>query len=76
VEAYLGELYNDVDQLSDSIRSYQASLELFSQLDKDTAVENYYNTIITVYNMLGLSYLNRDANEDGVSLLGKATIVY
>lgn len=26
--------------------------------------------------MLGLSYLNRDLNEDGVSILGKSTLVY
>lgn len=76
VEAQLGELYNDVDQLSDSVRAYQASLELFSKLDKDFPLERYYNVLITVYNMLGLTYLNRDLNEEGVSLLGKATVVY
>lgn len=76
IEAQLGELYNDVDQLSDSIRAYQTALELFSQLDKDFPVERFYHFLITVYNMLGLTYLNRDLNEEGVALLGKATVVY
>lgn len=65
-----------MDQTNDSVKSYQAALESFSQLPKETPLHNFYNSLINIYNMLGLTYLNRETNEEGVSLLGKASLVY
>ena len=54
----LGEIYSEVDQLSDSVRSYEAALVGLSQLSSHK-LSLFYNHLIVAYNMLGLSYINR-----------------
>lgn len=54
----LGELYNEVEQNSDSTRSYQRALACFEQL---TSLEShaFSQYLIVIYNMLALSFVNR-----------------
>lgn len=59
VFSLLGEIYNDVEQINDSVKSYQAALEEIIKLPSAEA-SKYYQYILFVYNNLGLSYLNRD----------------
>lgn len=59
VFSLLGEIYNDVEQINDSVKSYQAALEKIIKLPSAEA-SKYYQYILFVYNNLGLSYLNRD----------------
>lgn len=71
----LGELYNDVEQLSDSLRSYQHALDAFTHLLPEET-HGFYHYLIVVYNMLGLSHVNREDNEQGLGCLAKAEQVY
>jgi tetratricopeptide (TPR) repeat protein len=75
VHCVLGELYNDVEQLSDSVRSYQAALSQLTSLPPSDAVR-FYQYLLIVYNMLGLSYVNREDVEQGLGCLAKATQLY
>jgi hypothetical protein len=59
VHCTLGEIYNDVEQTSDSVKSYQAALQELTNLPS-TEIWKFYQYLIVVYNNLGLSYLNRD----------------
>lgn len=61
---HLGDIYADVDQTSDSIRSYQKALEVFSKSSerKDFPIDRYYIVLLQIYNMLGLSYVNIEEN--------------
>jgi hypothetical protein len=61
VDCILGEIYNDVEQISDSVKSYQSALEGISKLSP-TDTWKYYQYLIVIYNNLGLSHLNRDEN--------------
>ena len=54
----LGEIYSDVDQLSDSVRSYELALIGMSKLSQQD-IPKFYTNLIVVYNMLGISYINR-----------------
>lgn len=74
-QCLLGELYNDVEQLSDSLRSYQHALEALALLAPQEA-HGFYQYLIVVYNMLGLSHINREDNEQGLACLAKAEQVY
>lgn len=71
----LGELYNDVEQLSDSVRSYQTALSQLTALPPCEAVR-FYQYLLLVYNMLGLSYVNREEVEEGLGCLAKAAQLY
>ena len=59
VNSILGELFNDVEQISDSVKSYECALEGISRLPP-TEAWKYYQYLIVIYNNLGLSHLNRD----------------
>jgi hypothetical protein len=71
----LGELFNDVEQLSDSLRSYQQALASLTQLSTQET-HKFYHYLIVIYNMLGLSHVNREDNEQGLGCLAKASQVY
>lgn len=71
----LGEIYNEVEQLSDSVRSYEAALESLSMLSPLESFQ-YCQYFLVVNNMLGLSYINRDQNEEGLGCFGKAMTIY
>ena len=75
VYTVLGEIYNDVEQTNDSVKSYQAALEEFSSL-KQEDTHKFYQYLIVIYNNLGLSYLNRDENELGLGCLAKSCQIY
>jgi hypothetical protein len=60
-QCILGELYNDVEQLSDSLKSYQLALESLTHLPTQET-QAFYQYLIVVYNMLGLSHVNREDN--------------
>jgi len=59
VHCILGEIYNDVEQINDSVKSYQSALEAISKLPP-TDTWKYYQYLIVIYNNLALSHLNRD----------------
>jgi hypothetical protein len=71
----LGELFNDVEQSSDSTRSYQKALTSFELLSLQDA-HRFYQYLIVIYNMLALSYINREDNEQGLGCLGKSSQIY
>lgn len=54
----LGELYNDVEQNSDSTRSYQKALQCFEELSSLES-HGFSQYLIVIYNMLALSFVNR-----------------
>jgi tetratricopeptide (TPR) repeat protein len=71
----LGEIYSDVEQLSDSIRSYQRALTYFTKFSAQE-VHKFYQYLIIIYNMLGLSYINKEDNEQGLGCLAKSCQIY
>lgn len=71
----LGEIYNEVEQTSDSVRSYEAALLSMQKLPS-AQTWKYYHYLIVIYNNLGLSNLNRDENETGLGCLARAEQVY
>lgn len=75
VHCIMGELYNDVEQTSDSVRSYHVALQELSNVNP-LETWKFYQYLIVIYNNLGLSYLNRDENEMGLGCLAKAEEVY
>ena len=67
-----------MEQNSDALRSYQKALEIFerSSEDKEFKIDRYYSQLLQIYNLLGLSYVNIDKNEEGVGMLAKAMNIY
>lgn len=67
-----------MDQTGDSLKSYQKALEIFSVSSeiKGFEIDKYYPQLLQIYNLLGLSYLNIDQNEEGVGMLAKAMSIY
>lgn len=59
VYCVLGEIYNDVEQINDSVKSYQQALDSISKL-QPTETWKFYQYLIVIYNNLALSHLNRD----------------
>jgi hypothetical protein len=57
--------------LSDSLKSYQAALAALTQLTPQQ-VHSFYHYLIVIYNMLGLSHINREDNQQGMGCLLKA----
>ena len=75
VDCVLGEIYADVEQLSDSLKSYSSALRELMKLEA-REVRGFANYLIVVYNMLGLSLTNREDNELGLGCLARANQVY
>ena len=71
----MGEIYSDVEQTSDSIRSYEQALEQLSHLEEDE-LSSFMNYAAITYNMLGLSYVNRESYAQGIGCLAKAYAIY
>jgi len=71
----LGEIYNDVEQIHDSVNSYRASLNSLMALSP-LETNKYALYLMLVYNNLGLSYINRDENDQGLGCIVKAEQVY
>ena len=71
----MGDIYTEVDQLGDSLRSYQRALDSFRGLPPSQA-HAHHHYLLVIYNMLGLSYLNREDLEQGLGCLGKAYKLY
>ena len=59
VQCVLGEIYNDVEQINDSVKAYESALDWITKL-QPTDTWKYYQYLIVIYNNLGLSHLNRD----------------
>ena len=62
MDIVLGEIYAEVEQTSDSVRSYEAALQSLAKLNENDA-KKFVQYFLVVYNMLGLSYINRDLND-------------
>jgi tetratricopeptide (TPR) repeat protein len=75
VHTILGGIYSDVEQLSDSLSSYEQALAGVAEL-KAEEVPKFGNTLIVLYNMLGFSYINREHIAEGVGCLAKAMEIY
>ena len=75
VDIVLGEIYAEVEQTSDSVRSYESALQGLANLKESEALK-FGNYFVVVYNMLGLSYINRDLNDEGLGCFSKAMDIY
>ena len=75
VQLALAELYSEVDQLSDSVRSYEAALVSLSRLPKGQ-LPLFGNYLLVLFNMLGLTYINREDSQQGIGCLAKAMNIY
>jgi hypothetical protein len=71
----LGEIYNDVEQIHDSVNSYRAALNSLMALSP-LETNKYALYLMLVYNNLGLSYINRDENDQGLGCIVKAEQAY
>ena len=71
----MGEIYSDVEQTSDSVRCYEKALEMMTNLNP-TEIPKFIYYLALLYNMLGLSYINRESYHEGMGCLARAYQLY
>jgi tetratricopeptide (TPR) repeat protein len=57
------------------VKSYEKALHSLSELDPKE-VYKFHNYLIVIYNLLGLSYVNREEVDQGMGCLSKAAEIY
>ena len=57
------------------MRSYESALQGLAKLTEEDAMK-FGQYFVLAYNMLGLSYINRDLNDEGLGCFSKAIDVY
>ena len=71
----LADLYNEVEQLGDSARTYYKSLEELTKIPQNQ-VGKFSNYLVITLNMLGLTYINREQLQEGMGCLLQSNKVY